>query len=308
MLVSAMTDQTAPAAILSAYGGEKPPAPDWFLDALARTPERHSIESGGSTIEYFTWGQEGLPGLFLLHGGGAHALWWAHIAPFFANDYRVAAMSMAGMGGSDWREEYAIAQHAIDMRNVAEAAGLFAQGKPVVAGHSFGGAPTATAASDPDAWVGHAIVIDSSLQMRHSPGNQERQQRERRYFGSVAEGLTRFRFLPPQSCENHYIADMIAREAIVEVEPGRFSWCHDPNGFGNTKRLDSAERARGANCPMAMIYGDRSAIMDDEALEHLEKTMPEGTPFVAIPDSGHHIMVDQPLALVAAMRALLARR
>ncbi|MEO1169776.1 MAG: alpha/beta hydrolase [Pseudomonadota bacterium] len=306
MLVSRMTDQTVPATILSSYGGAKPTAPDWFRHALERRPERHMIESGGSNIEYFTWGDAGLPGLFLLHGGGAHALWWAHIAPFFADEYRVAAMSMAGMGGSDWREEYSIAQHAADMRNVADAAGLFAQGKPVVAGHSFGGAPTATAASDPDAWVGHAIVIDSSLQMRHSPENEERPQRERRYFSSVAEGLSRFRFLPPQSCENHYIADMIARDAIVEIEPGRWSWCFDPNGFGNTKRLDSAQRARSANCPMALIYGDRSAIMDDEAIEHLEETLPGGTPFVAIPDSGHHIMVDQPLALVAAMRALMA--
>ncbi|WP_299323159.1 alpha/beta hydrolase [Parasphingopyxis sp.] len=301
-----MTASAPPAAILSAYQGAKPPAPDWFRDALARAPERHSIESGGSTIEYFTWGAPGKPGLFLLHGGGAHALWWAHIAPFFADEYRVAAMSMAGMGGSDWRDEYAIAQHAADMRAVADAAGLMAQGKPVVAGHSFGGAPTATAASDPNAWVGRAIIIDSSLQMRHSPGDAERPQRERRFFGSVAEGLGRFRFLPAQSCDNHYIADMIARDAIVEVESGRFSWRHDPNGFTNTKRLDSAKRARSANCPMAMIYGDRSAIMDDEALAHLEKTMPAGTPFVAIPDSGHHVMVDQPLALVAAMRALLA--
>jgi len=63
--------------------------------------------------------------LLLLHGGGAHAYWWAHIAPFFAQTHRVVAMSMAGMGNSSWRETYAIEQHARDMRAVAEAAGLF---------------------------------------------------------------------------------------------------------------------------------------------------------------------------------------
>jgi pimeloyl-ACP methyl ester carboxylesterase len=31
-----------------------------------------------------------------------------------------------------------------------------------------------------------------------------------------------------------------------------------------------------------------------------------GAPQVAIPDADHHVMVDQPLALVAAFRALLA--
>ena len=33
---------------------------------------------------------------------------------------------------------------------------------------------------------------------------------------------------------------------------------------------------------------------------------PKGMIEIAIPDSNHHIMVDQPLALVAALRALLA--
>ena len=99
---------------------------------------------------------------------------------------------------------------------------------------------------------------------------------------------------------------MIARDGIVEIEPGRWSWSLDPNGFGSTKHLEIAEMVREAHCPMAVIYGERSALMDEEALTHLHEIMPTGTPFVAIPDSGHHIMVDQPLALVAAMRALLS--
>lgn len=305
MLDGCMTISAPPANILAPYEGTRPPAPDWFEQAIAEKPELHLLEADGGTIEYFTWGEEGRPGLFLLHGGGAHGLWWAHIAPFFSNEYRVVAMSMAGMGGSSWREQYSIVEHALDMRKVAEAAGLFVAGKPIVAGHSFGGAPTATAAADPDPWIGHAIIIDSSLQMRHSPEQHEPQQRERRFFGSKEEGLARFRFLPPQSCENDYIADMIARDAMVEFEPDRWSWCFDPNGFGNTIRNASAEQARQANCPITVIYGDRSAIMDTEALAHLQDTLPNTTPFIAIPDCGHHVMVDQPLALVAAMRALL---
>ena len=44
--------------------------------------------------------------LVFLHGNGAHADWWSFIAPFFAKDWRVAAISWAGMGGSGWREAY----------------------------------------------------------------------------------------------------------------------------------------------------------------------------------------------------------
>jgi hypothetical protein len=34
--------------------------------------------------------------------------------------------------------------------------------------------------------------------------------------------------------------------------------------------------------------------------------IPASAPRVALPDSEHHVMVDQPLALVAAMRTILA--
>jgi hypothetical protein len=32
----------------------------------------------------------------LLHGNGAHADWWSFIAPYLANNFRVAAMSWSG--------------------------------------------------------------------------------------------------------------------------------------------------------------------------------------------------------------------
>jgi pimeloyl-ACP methyl ester carboxylesterase len=300
-----MTVQAPALNILARYAGEKPPAPQWFEDALSHRPERRTIENEGAKIEYYTWGQKGRPGLLLLHGGGAHALWWAHIAPFFADTHRVTALSWTGMGGSDWRKRYAIEQHARDMRAVAEAAGLFEAGRPVVAGHSFGGAPTVTAAADPSEWIARAFVIDSSLDMRHSPANGQSEPRQRRYLGSFEEGLARFRFLPPQDCENHYIADMIARDSLTEVEGRGWSWKVDPNSFFNTERVDSRKMATTTRCPLAIIYGDRSWIMDEEALTNLRNDLPKTTPFVEIPDSAHHVMVDQPLALVAAMRALL---
>jgi hypothetical protein len=56
---------------------------------------------------------------------------------------------------------------------------------------------------------------------------------------------------------------------------------------------------------MAHIYGANSRIME-------RRRAGEPAPFppdmieIEIPDSQHHIMIDQPLALVAALRALLA--
>lgn len=46
--------------------------------------------------------------------------------------------------------------------------------------------------------------------------------------------------------------------------------------------------------------------MPPDMLEEARQTLPAGTPMIAIPDAAHHVPIDQPLALVAALRAVLA--
>ncbi|MHB8285667.1 MAG: alpha/beta fold hydrolase, partial [Caulobacteraceae bacterium] len=85
---------TAP---LARFHGERPPAPAWFAAALAQAPDRSFVPVEGVNIELLAWGERGRPGLLFLHGGRAHADWFSFIAPFFADDYRVGAVSMSGM-------------------------------------------------------------------------------------------------------------------------------------------------------------------------------------------------------------------
>src|SRR5215469_10262550 len=94
------------ASPLARFNGVRPPAPAWFKEALASEPEVNLVPVSGARIELLTWGERGKPGLIFVHGNSAHARWWSFIAPFFAEDYRVAALSLSGMGGSDWREAY----------------------------------------------------------------------------------------------------------------------------------------------------------------------------------------------------------
>ncbi|MCA6284759.1 MAG: hypothetical protein IM658_13915, partial [Phenylobacterium sp.] len=94
-------------APLAPFRGREPDSPEWFRSALAQAPERSHVVSLGARIEMLVWGERGKPGLLLVHGNSAHADWWSFIAPFLAQDFRVASMSLAGMGDSDWRETYA---------------------------------------------------------------------------------------------------------------------------------------------------------------------------------------------------------
>jgi hypothetical protein len=67
-----------------------------------------------------------------------------------------------------------------------------------------------------------------------------------------------------------------------------------------------ADDLAAALCPIAIIRGSRSKVMTEETAAFAHSIAPAGSPMVEIPEAHHHIMIDQPLAFVAALRALLS--
>jgi pimeloyl-ACP methyl ester carboxylesterase len=301
-------DQAALAAPLAPFGGQVPPAPAWFEAAVAQTPERSALAVEGADIELLTWGRVGKPGLLFLHGNGAHADWWSFIAPFFANDWRVAAISWSGMGGSDWRSAYSAELFATEIFAAVEAAGLEAGGvKPMVGGHSFGGFPTLYCAARHPERLRGAIMVDSSIQPpeKRWKGPPPRSGLGNRVYPTLEEALARFRLAPPQPCENLYIADFIARRSLKEVEGG-WTWKFDPELWHNFRMPDLGLLLPEIACPAALMWGERSNLMHAETLDYMVEQMPAHVRRLAIPDADHHVMIDQPLAFVAGLRGLLA--
>lgn len=291
-------------APLARFGGASPPAPAWFEAALARAPERSRIDVEGAGIEMLTWGEVGRPGLLFLHGAGAHADWWSFIAPFFADQYRIAAISWSSMGGSDWRAAYAIRQFVREAFAAVRAAQLDAAGRPIFVGHSFGGFPTLLAAAEQGERLAGAITVDSPVP---PPGREWSgpTQRAHRIYPTLEAALARFRLAPMQPCENLYIADFIARRSLRQVEGG-WTWKFDPFMWSRLEQPDGPRPLSRPACPVALMWGERSNLIDPETAAHMRAIAPAGTPIAVIPDADHHVMIDQPLALVAALRTLLA--
>lgn len=290
---------------LAHLGGVVPPAPDWFDRAVAVEPEVGRIVVDSAAIETLAWGERGRPGLLLCHGGMAHARWWSHIAPLLAATHRVAALSWSGMGGSDWRDAYSVDGYVDEAWAAAEWAGLFDAGPPIFAGHSFGAAPVAVAAHARGQALKGAIVIDSGV----SPPRPEAYMRMRtpggRAYPSVEAALARFRFAPEQPCDNLFIADWIARHALRHEADG-WRWCFDPGFFTKMGAWDSWSAIAEPACPLSFVFAERSGIVTRELLARQRARAAPGTPFIEVPASHHHIMVDQPLALVTAIRSIAA--
>ena len=323
------------ASPLAPFNGKAPPGPAWFHDALARAPERTLVPVLGANVELLTWGDRGKPGLILVHGNSAHADWWSFIAPFLADDYRVAALSLSGMGGSDWRELYTFETFATEIFECARAAGLYdAPVKPIYIGHSFGGAQVFYSAAHHAERMRACILVDTGFGGPPTPEEIEAWEKEERAAGrtpprfrgpmgrgggtnrvypTLEQALTRFRFMPPQVPGSLFIADYIARRSLrpAPMPDGSgegWTWRFDPGLWNKLDRGGMiAFDPSSVTIPVVHVYGDRSEIIRRHGPGSWRRAkIPDSIPKIVIPDSEHHIMVDQPLALVAALRSLLA--
>lgn len=299
---------------LAALGGQVPPRPRWFTDALAVAPvcSRHTVQ--GAHIESLAWGERGRPGLLLLHGKMAHAHWWSFIAPFFAATHRVVALSFGGMGGSDWRAAYSVQTMADESMVVAAGEGLFdAPLPPIVLGHSFGGFVALLCAQQHGARLGGVFTLDMPLMSREQraararPGLRAFAPRPTRRYPTLAAALARFRFAPEQPCDNPFIADHIARLSLKRVagDGGQaWTWRFDPR-VGPLGPGNPALALREARCPVAIGWGSESELVTPPVAAYACGLAGATAPKVEIAGARHHVMVDQPLALVSALRVLL---
>jgi pimeloyl-ACP methyl ester carboxylesterase len=277
-------------------------------------PERNVVTVEGADIEVLSWGERGRPGVVLLHGYTAHADWWSFIAPLLEQGRRIVAFSLSGMGRSGWRDSYSMEQYAREAIAVADATGLFeADHPPVFIGHSFGSFVTRIVALALGDRLGGIVLVDGALAAEEDDDEYDgvrRRGHRHRVHATLAQALARFRFSPPQTCENPCILDHIARTSLAETVSvdghAGWAWSFDPDLRAKISTLPTAALLSRPLCRMALVFGDRSMLMTRERLEFLRRVTPVEAPWIVVPDAGHHIMVDQPLALVATLRTLLA--
>jgi pimeloyl-ACP methyl ester carboxylesterase len=278
--------------------------PEWFRRALAYAPEERATTCRGGSIHSLVWGPEGAPGLVLVHGGAAHAHWWSHIAPLLADPYRVAAIDLSGHGRSDRRDEYPLDGWADEVMAVAADVGMAP--RPVVVGHSMGGFVTiATAARHGDD-LGGAVIVDSPVAQ---PDPEVEAARQGKIFGPLRvypdldTAMRRFRTVPEQEHYLPYVIDHVARTSLREVDGG-WSWRYDPDIF-IPPRSQPRELLPQVSCRVALFRAEHGLVTEDIG-QYMYDLLGRVAPVVEIPLAGHHVMLDQPLLVLTALRTLLA--
>ena len=276
--------------------------PRWFEVALSTPVECGEIAVAGVTISYRGWGERGKNGLLLVHGGAAHAHWWDHIAPLLATGRRVVAIDLSGHGDSGRRPSYSLDMWADELMAVVADSEI--TGPPIIIGHSLGGLVTLRAASQFGDEIAGAITIDSSI--RTITPEEEAAARHKafgplRVYPEREEILRRFHPIPDQEMLP-YISAHIAETSIREVDGG-WSWKFDPQIFGQ-ESLHPAMLSR-LECRVALFRAEHGLVSADMG-EMMYDRLGRVAPVIEIPDAGHAIMLDQPLALITGIRTLLA--
>lgn len=280
--------------------------PKWFCEALATPYEDRTVEVEGCPIHYLRWGDVTKPGLMLVHGGAAHAHWWSFLAPLLTRQFHVVAPDLSGHGDSGRREEYPRSLWATELMEVARDAGFI--GAPVVVGHSLGGLVTIVAASLYGDRMAGAIVVDSPVR-KPDPESEEgargRMFRNPKTYPDLESAIEHFHLMPPQPCENDYIVDFVARHSLHETPEG-WTWKFDPVVFLQVDMRPMSEYLANTRCRIAILRGQYSDLVPPETEQYMYELLDRNAPIVEIPDAYHHLILDQPLAFIAALRALLS--
>jgi pimeloyl-ACP methyl ester carboxylesterase len=281
--------------------------PAWFTRALAVPFTDEYVEVAGASIHYLAFGQPGRRGLVFVHGGGAHAHWWAPLAATFAHEYRVLAIDLSGHGDSGHRDVYDLEQWTDEVVAVAAAGGL--RGRPVIIGHSMGGFVTIVTAALHGPDVEGVIVCDSPVadidpeitayRLREAFGRP-------RTYPDLEDAVRHFRTVPPQEHYLDYVIDEVARRSLKPVEGG-WQWKFDRGifeQFGAGIRSIAAPYLSEVNCRLALLRSECGLVTPDIGQSMYER-LGRVTPVIEIPEAGHHAMLDQPLLLLTALRTLL---
>jgi pimeloyl-ACP methyl ester carboxylesterase len=298
--------------------------PSWLRDALSVPREEGFVEVDGCDIHFFRWGDKSKPGILMLHGFLAHARCFAFIAPYLAADYHVVAYDLSGMGDSGARDEYDQDIRANELLSVAEQTGLFDNAaKPTIIAHSFGGMVSSRAMeTHADRFAGWIIcdlmiirpsILEANADKYGPPAVKDPNQ-PNRVYPDFETAKQRFRLAPPQPANEESLFDFMAFHSLKQVDGG-WSWKFDPGVFRNGKTKNNnwmriGERIAQISARKAIIYGAESALFTKDSLAYMHElseqfSMPP-IPAIDIPHARHHIMLDQPMAFVSALKSVLA--
>ncbi len=221
-----------------------------------------------------------------VHGSGDSAACWQRQVAFLGTA-RALALDLPGHG-TRAREsalpEMSVREYALDVRQQIQAAGLM---RPIVAGHSLGGAIALQYALDWGDELAGLILIGTGARLRVLPALLEAAQRDQ------SAALLQVRGLARQPGETPRRAG--SEQTLPPLAEGVFY-----RDLAACNVFDVMSELGRITLPVLVVCGEQDVMTPPKYAEYLRAHLPRAT-LRMIPNAGHDIMRDQPEALNAAL-------
>jgi pimeloyl-ACP methyl ester carboxylesterase len=269
---------------------------------MSERSERFTMPSlDGVHLHAILRGNPDAPPLVLLHGGGANAHWWDHLAPSLATRFHVIALDFRGHGDSDHPAETYVGAFNDDLDAVFDHLGLQ---DAILVGHSMG-AHIALDRAAQGPGVRALVLVD--VAWGSPPGARKSARRAlsmRMTYLTREKAIARFRFLPSASHADDALRHAIASASVREEPDGRWGFKFDPRWFALPYRKPPELSA--VQCPVLVLRGEESPFLTSEGVASLAEQLPRAE-VVEVPEAGHHLHLDRPERVLAEIEAFLAR-
>lgn len=268
--------------------------------------ENRKFKAAGIELNCVDYGGAGRPPMLLVHGGSAHARWWDFAAPALVDRFHVLAMDQRGHGESPWTDDWAYGSrhYAADLDAIIANWGL---GAPVLVGHSMGGHSVLAYAVEHSERLRAMVVIDSTPvypdhaveQLRAIAG------RPAPVYDSLDAAIGAFRTLPGETLAAPEVLRHVAALSFRRRDDGK--WVHKMDRrtlIREPIQVKMADLAR-IRCPALLIKPTGSPLLTPGFMHKMAERMARGQ-VVMVDNSNHHVPIDNPAGLVAAMGPFLS--
>lgn len=263
------------------------------------------VTVNGLRLHYLDWGTEGKPPFIMLHGGSAYAHWWDLVAPAFADDFHVLALDQRGHGDSQHvaPPAYATRHYLADLRAFIGTLGLH---RPVLMGHSMGGHNSIIYATQHASELGALVLVDTdaaypqrAVEFLHKLG-----EKPAKIFDSLAEAISRFQLLPRETFIAPERFRALAAFAFRQLPDGKWTAKLDRKTLFR-EPVDGLPLLPQITCPTLVVRAEHTPLLSLEKIQRLMGGLPNGR-WVEVPNTHHHVMLDNPRGLVQVVRTFLA--
>lgn len=266
---------------------------------------RATVDLPGVRLAYLEIGSPGRPPVLLLHGGAAHAHWFDAILEPLATRFHVVALDQRGHGESRWTvpPAYATEDFSGDLVTVLDRLGW---PRASLVGHSMGGHNALAFAAWHPERTRSLVVVDTrpAIPPERLTRMRERGQRPRRVYPTLEVAVASFHLLPPDTVADPALLAHLARSAFVGRDGG-FALRFDPACYTERRPVDLWPLVPGVEAPALVIRGERSPVLPRDVAERLGQALPAGR-LVEIAGAHHHVPLDRPVEMAAALLEFLA--